>query len=85
MKNMNKLIENRDMMQENMAKVKKILEVELSGSTKKEVMMLIDENQMLMRDNIGMQEEKINKMKNKKVMRKNKREMINDEYEDMYK
>ena len=85
MNNVKKLIENRDMMQSNMAKVKKILEVELSGSAKDLVMMLIDENQILMKDNIKMQEEKIDKMKNKKVMHKNKREMMNSEYEEMYK
>ena len=81
---MEEVMKNREMMKENMDKVVKILEVELSGSVKKEVMMLIEDNQMMMKDNMTMAEKKMD-MKKGKRMFKNMREKDNAGYEDMYK
>ena len=81
---MEQMMKNRDAMQMNMEKVVKILEVELSGEVKMEVMDLIKENQDMMAENIGMHEKKMEKKKGKRMF-KNGREKENAGYEDMYK
>ena len=71
MKNMNKLIENRDMMQENMAKVKKILEVNRSGSIKDEAvknLMKKNRNKVMSTENLAEKAGNIAGKKNAKII-----------------